>query len=112
MVIGFPVSMFSSIYIYTYGGYLAIWGTSLAITIIGILYIMFLITDSRGKNKTIGRSDGTNVTDTTDDTDQGIIQEILSTFTTTFQPRTGYKRAPISLLLAAMCIVVCFQGKS
>ena len=120
MAVSFPTANFISIYIYSYGGYFAIWGTSLALGALTLLYIVFFIQDSRGieREDQIDTSSSTNFGQENEDfPDVAVVQCSLSSvainlwecFAVTFQARNGYKRACLSILLASMCFFV-FQS--
>lgn len=125
MTISYPIASFVSIYIYTYGGYFAIWGTSLGLGTIALLYIIFWIKDSRGlesEDEQVESSYSPSVNFGQDDEELvalrtarcrcgSVALNLWECFTVTFQPRNGYKRACLSILLASMCVYVS-QSKS
>lgn len=112
----YPTANFISIYIYSYGGFYAIWGTSLAIGVITLLYIAFVIKDSRGAEE--NQSDASSMVNfiSEDDTANNqcsfgfVASNLWECFAVTFQARNGYKRACLVILLVAMCLFV-FQSK-
>lgn len=120
MTISYPIASFVSIYIYTYGGYFAIWGTSLGLGTIALLYIIFWIKDSRGlesEDEQVESSYSPSVNFGQDDEQLvalrtarchcgSVALNLWECFTVTFQPRNGYKRACLSILLASMCVYV------
>lgn len=109
--IAFPGANFVSIYIYTYGGYLAIWGTSLALGVLALLYVVFFITDSRGP-----KSLHADLTEESDDSPAessgccSVISNLLECFTVTFMRRNGHKQACLILLLTSMSLFVLSGG--
>ena len=113
ITISFPAGLFASIYLYQYGGYLAIWGTSLGLALSALLYTIFFITDSRGQKSELGiNDDGSDqaTTVTPSDTSDNIFSNIWGCLVTTFQSRPGYKRLTVILLLAGMTTFVFSQG--
>jgi len=110
LTVSFPVSMFSSIYIYTYGGYLAIWGTSLAIATIAVFYLIFFVSESQCRKEN----------DEDEDENPGelfasedsVVQNVWKCFLTTFRERTEYKRAAVCILLVSMSLYVFAQVPS
>lgn len=124
MAISYPIASFISIYIYTYGGYFAIWGTSMGLGVITLLYVICFIKDSRGsesEEEQVENSYSPSVNFGQDDEQLvgfrtvqcrcgSVALNLWECFTVTFQPRNGYKRACLSILLASMCMYV-FQSK-
>lgn len=120
MAISFPVANFVSIYIYTYGGFFAIWGTSLGLGVTTLCYIIFFIKDSRGRESAENQIGNTYspVVDHSQESEEfsnsgtigcrcdSVAFNLWECFAVTFQPRNGYKRACLSILLAAMCVFV------
>lgn len=108
ITVSLPVSMFSSIYIYIYGGYVAIWGTSLTLAAIAFMYLTFFVTDTRGavKNKENGALQDPSGLNVITEADESIIQNLWKCFTVTFQKRSGYKRATLCFLLVSMSLYV------
>jgi len=108
ITVSLPVSMFSSIYIYTYGGYIAIWGTSLGLAAIAFIYLSFFVTDTRSslKEKDEGALQDRSGRSAAAALDGSAIENLWKCFTVTFQKRTGYKRASMCLLLVAMSLYV------
>lgn len=106
--------MFSSIYIYIYGGYVAIWGTSLTLAAIAFMYLTFFVTDTRGavKNKENGALQDPSGLNVITEADESIIQNLWKCFTVTFQKRSGYKRATLCFLLVSMSLYVFSSGES
>nr|CAH0103279.1 unnamed protein product [Daphnia galeata] len=120
MAISYPIANFISIYIYSYGGFFAIWGTSLGLGVITLCYIIFFIKDSRGHESEEDQiennySSVNNYSPDNEESDtSGTIRcrcdsvafNLWECFAVTFQPRNGYKRACLSILLASMCVYV------
>lgn len=116
MVISYPTASFISIYIYSYGGYYAIWGTSLGVGLITLLYIIFVIKDSRGRESEELQNDAAlSVNFDAEDPENSqfnfffVVSNLWECFAVTFQPRNGYKRACLAILLGSMCLFV-FQS--
>ena len=110
LMISFPAANFASIYIYTYGGYLAVFGTSFGLGLLTLLYIIFFITDSRGQ----GARHHVNINTSTEELEEpsppancsSVVSNLWECFYVTFQPRNDYKRACIIVLLMSMCFYV------
>jgi hypothetical protein len=109
LMISFPAANFASIYIYTYGGYLAVFGTSFGLGLLTLLYIIFFITDSRGQGARY-----VNMNISNEELEEpsppancsSVISNLWECFYVTFQPRNGHKRACIIVLLMSMCFYV------
>ena len=112
LMISFPAANFASIYIYTYGGYLAVFGTSFGLGLLTLLYIIFFITDSRGKDLNHGNinTSAEELVEVPPASCGSIFSNLWECFYVTFQPRNGYKRACIIILLMSMCLY-CFASK-
>lgn len=110
--IAIPIGNVISAYIYSNGGYLAIWITSLSLHSTALLYITFLIKDSRGKFVELPSE--TVVVDKAVDEEyfkrnifhicRTVFLNLWKNFQITFQRREGYKRAIICLLLFSNCL--------
>ena len=119
MVISYPIANFLSIYIYSYGGYLAIWGTSLGVGVVTLLYVLFVVQDSRGREQETNDDVPYAHFDVLDANDASsvrcdfctVISNLWECFDVTFQPRNGYKRACLCILLASMCFFI-LQSKT
>jgi len=108
ITVSLPVSMFSSIYIYTYGGFMATWGTSLALTAIAFIYLTFFLSDTRGGVK---EKDDRSLPDHARlnrllEADDSALKNVWKCFTVTFQRRSGFKRPTLCVLLLAMSLYV------
>lgn len=106
-----PISQFISVPIYDGGGYLAIWLTSLGLYGLALAYVIFFLKDSRGKQAQNGGelfpSQPTPIMTSPleEALDCCVIQKQLwQSLSITFQPRTGYKRASVSLLMACLSL--------
>lgn len=115
IAVAFPVASFISIYIYTNGGYFAIWCTSLGLAILTLLYIALFITDSRGpKSLNPEPSEVLETSLSSDSSPSGccaVLANLWECFTVTFQQRVGHKRACLTLLIASMTIYVLANGE-
>lgn len=114
----YPTANFISIYLYSYGGYIGIWATSLSLGVINLLYIIFFIKDSRGRESMKLEETETFSSINPDDQEGNetvasicgcstVALNLWECFAITFQPRNGYKRACLSILLASMCVFIC-----
>lgn len=116
IAISFPFANFVSIYIYTYGGYYAIWGTSFGLGALTLLYIAFFITDSRGPNSLnaseVNREENELLSENSSPNFSclKIITNLWECFEVTFQKRLGYKRSCLCLLMFSMTIYVLATG--
>jgi len=113
ITVSLPVSMFSSIYIYTYGGFMATWGTSLALTAIAFIYLTFFLSDTRGGVK---EKDDRSLPDHARlnrllEADDSALKNVWKCFTVTFQRRSGFKRPTLCVLLLAMSLYVFASGE-
>ena len=113
-MIGFaiPVSQFISVPIYEAGGYLAIWMTSLGIYALSTFYLIFFVTDSRGKwAPKLSPAAVEKSTESQDEFDfVSVIKNLWQCFTATFRRRDGYKRAMISFLMVCLSLHLFSTG--
>lgn len=118
MAVAYPFGNFVSIYIYTYGGSIAIWTTCLAIGVLTIVYILCFITDSRGREEEQLMDCQNDTSSSCAEPEEGrsaclsAVTNLWESITVTFQARDGYKRARLVLLLASMSIFVFQLGTS
>lgn len=140
IIIAIPLANFLSAFLYNFGGYLAVWCTSLGFALLALYYVFVFITDSKGPNreKRVGPFikrvlfDRNKVAFVEDDDDQVQVekqadqQQHLNTrfslfselknlwkcFTVTFRARIGRERACLCLLLLAMCVMLFSNGKN
>ena len=103
ILISHPAAHFSSIYIYTSGGYFAIFGTSFGLGLLTLLYIIFCITDSRSQMDTFHRNKEASSLSANCNS---VLSNLWECFSVTFQRRKGYTRACIIILLISMCLNV------
>lgn len=108
-----PISQFIRVPIYNNGGYLAIWLTALGLYALAFIYVIFFLEDSRGREKQTeprvfrpirepGHMSGSPFEEAFDC--MAIKRNLWQCFTITFQPRQGYKRVIIALLLACLSL--------
>lgn len=110
-----PIAQFISVPIYKNGGYLAIWLTALSLQTVALIYLIFFVTDSRGK-WTRKHSDDESIVEkivtvkekeheTKSHGCTTVLKNLWKCFVITFQRREGFKRASISFLLACISLI-------
>lgn len=139
IAVAFPIAHFVSVPIFKSGGFIAVWCTTLTLYALAILYIIFLVRETRGKSvKDFGKIIEKNMVGiiAKDDpeilnskqagavpkeflelkepqvktTCLSVIKNLKECFVVTFRPRAGYNRACISLLLAGLCCTLFSKG--
>jgi len=95
-VTGFPVGTIISGPIFAYGGYYAVFGLAGIFTFLGMIYIIFLIKDTRGPFSNNSETQTMNYLSVFS------IFNVLEVFKTCFKRRYGYTRAIILLLILTM----------
>lgn len=116
--ISIPIGNVISAYVYASGGYLGIWITSLSLHSCALIYIVFLIKDSRGKSLEPTTEKDTNQESKENaDLRTRVLRKVMSVFRNlwknfviTFQRREGYKRAIICILLLSNCLHLLSVG--
>ena len=118
MLVSYPVANFISIYIYSYGGFYAIWGTSLGLGVIALCYIILFIKDSRGHGSEENQVENIDspIVDYSQQSQElstsgtkccccgPVVSNLLECFTVIFKPRDGYKTACLLILLTSVCV--------
>ena len=95
LLLAWTVASLTSKYILEYGGHLGIFCSTLGLFFISTLWIGFFLPDSR-------RSKADNLIETKD----SVLKQFSRSFSVTFKPRTGYKRACLAILLGMRCISI------
>ena len=93
----------TSKYILEYGGHLGVFSTTLSSYFIAILCIIVFVRDSRGKGSKLEPAVETSKTNEANDS---VLSNLWQSFSITFKPRTGYKRACLAILLGMRCISI------
>ena len=99
---------------------MAVWGTTLILHTLALLYMTFFVRDTRGKEarlltpaKVMPEKDNSKLAQeivTSYESPKNsciiILKNLLQCFVVTFKPREGFKRACILILMAAMCLTL------
>lgn len=125
--IAIPISQFISVPIFNEGGYLAIWLTALGLYALALFYIIFFVTDSRGKwapktsdeiaekarqEEHVKREIRHAHSGSQYDFISSAINNLWQCFAVILQPREGYKRATVFFLLACLSLTLFSTGIS
>jgi len=110
-----PIAYLLGSYIYEYGGPLASWGTSVALTSIAIVYTIFFVKESAITQKTkpiepVFKNNHLTMRDNKDCAT--VFENLWICFTVTLKKRPGYERACICLLLTATLLGHFVRGNN
>lgn len=109
-----PVASYVSVQIYRFGGEWAVWNTSLGLSIIALVYLIFFVTDSRGQQPVpvVEEKPAEKTNQSFDTRNQpSLINSITQCFVVTFRRRDGYKRIRLVLMLVMICLTSFALGK-
>ena len=106
---GYPIGSFFSAYTFAYGGYIGTFAVSMGLLCIVLMYVYFLIKETRGPNATTIPLNP--IEQHAGDPNHSILGHIKSVFKTCFKRRENRNRRQILLLMLSMTMNLTAMSK-